>query len=201
MVKRKIIVFLMSVCMLTAEVKIPALAAELPEILGEQVGADNESQLEENGLEGSNESVETNMIPEVLPEEKGRLEGTSEVENYESSTQEQYVRETEDLEAYEEIMFDTTPTWQGWEAAGNQIADYPSIMLNVPYYPQSVPNDCGISSIAMTEATALGYGTEEFQTVYNAVYEANGRSVIIEQAVNEGKYNDHRRRLGRRYGY
>lgn len=40
-----------------------------------------------------------------------------------------------------------------------EAASYPNIMLNgVPYFPQKLSGDCGISSIAMIEGYALGYG-------------------------------------------
>lgn len=69
-------------------------------------------------------------------------------------------------------------------------ASYPGIMLKVPYFPQKVSGDCGISSIAMIEAYALGYDKTSFNSVYSAVYAANGNSLYIDSACSNGKYID-----------
>lgn len=78
--------------------------------------------------------------------------------------------------------------WMG----GSEVkaASYPGIMLKVPYFPQKVSGDCGISSIAMIEAYALGYDKTSFNSVYSAVYAANGNSLYINSACSNGKYVD-----------
>ena len=49
-------------------------------------------------------------------------------------------------------------------------------LSNVPYYPQKIKGDCGISSIAMIEAQALGLGLEHYDAVYEGVFQANIQS-------------------------
>lgn len=74
-------------------------------------------------------------------------------------------------------------------------ASYPSIMLDVPYFPQKISGDCGISSISMIEAYALGYGCSCYDAIYEAVYVANGNDLSIGTAVNNGQYKDVSRNL------
>lgn len=70
-----------------------------------------------------------------------------------------------------------------------EAATYTGIKLNVPYYPQKVSGDCGISSISMIEAYTLGYGESQYDAVYAGVLEANGGGLSI-SAATSGKYQE-----------
>ena len=70
-----------------------------------------------------------------------------------------------------------------------EAATYTGIKLNVPYYPQKVSGDCGISSISMIEAYTLGYGESQYDAVYAGVLEANGGGMSI-SAATSGKYQE-----------
>ena len=71
-----------------------------------------------------------------------------------------------------------------------EAASYPSILLQVPYYPQKSSGDCGISSISMIEAYSMQYGVSDFDSVYAAVLAANNNSFKINEACSNGKYVD-----------
>ncbi len=72
----------------------------------------------------------------------------------------------------------------------SQAAEYAPIQLQVPYFPQKISGDCGISSISMIEAYANGCEVSDYDWIYEEVYQANNRSLYINEACSNGKYRD-----------
>ena len=107
-----------------------------------------------------------------------RFDSIAEGDDVDNTTETKVTDDSEDTEVDEEEIDE---------------ASYPAIELHdrLPWYAQK-EEECGIASVAMIEAYYFYYTRDKYDTVYNAVKEANGNHKGLTADMLNNKYHDMR---------